>query len=63
MTNVLTLDIDWVPDWMIEKVASILIDHNVGATWFVNCWLSCHDRCTPSEKLTGNSAISYQGFI
>lgn len=31
----LTIDIDWVPDWIIEEVASILIDHNVKATWFV----------------------------
>lgn len=31
----LTLDIDWAPDWMIEEVASILIEYNVKATWFV----------------------------
>ena len=31
----LTFDIDWAPDWMIEEVASILIEHNVKTTWFV----------------------------
>jgi peptidoglycan/xylan/chitin deacetylase (PgdA/CDA1 family) len=31
----LTFDIDWAPDWMIEEVALILIEHNVKATWFV----------------------------
>lgn len=30
-----TFDIDWAPDWIIEEVASILIDNRVKATWFV----------------------------
>lgn len=31
---VLTFDIDWAPDWMIDDVADRLIDANVRATWF-----------------------------
>lgn len=31
---VLTLDIDWAPDWMIDRVAEILTDNAVKATWF-----------------------------
>lgn len=32
---VLTLDVDWAPDFVIEYVASILMDAGVKATWFV----------------------------
>lgn len=32
---VLTLDIDWAPDFMIDQVADILLKNNVKATWFV----------------------------
>jgi hypothetical protein len=32
---VLTLDIDWAPDFIITKVANILIAKNVKATWFL----------------------------
>jgi hypothetical protein len=32
---VLTIDIDWAPDFMIEHVANILIKRQVKATWFV----------------------------
>jgi hypothetical protein len=32
---IITLDIDWAPDWIIDEVASILIEHRVKATWFV----------------------------
>lgn len=31
----LTLDVDWAPDFMIDFVAAILIEHRVRATWFV----------------------------
>ena len=31
----LTLDIDWAPDFMIDQVADILIQNRVKATWFV----------------------------
>jgi hypothetical protein len=32
---VLTIDIDWAPDFIIEHVANILIKQQVKATWFV----------------------------
>jgi len=32
---VLTLDVDWAPDWVIDEVAAILIANRVRATWFV----------------------------
>lgn len=32
---VITLDVDWAPDWMIDSVADILIKNHVKATWFV----------------------------
>ncbi|MFH1769872.1 MAG: hypothetical protein ABH833_04390 [Parcubacteria group bacterium] len=32
---ILTLDVDWAPDWMIEYVADVLIRKHVKATWFV----------------------------
>ena len=31
---VLTFDIDWAPDWMIDDIAERLIEANVRATWF-----------------------------
>lgn len=32
---VLTFDIDWAPDFVIDRVAQPLIEHRVKATWFV----------------------------
>lgn len=32
---ILTLDIDWAQDWVIDHVAQHLIDRKVQATWFV----------------------------
>ena len=32
---VLTIDVDWAPDWAIAEVADILIENNVKATWFI----------------------------
>jgi hypothetical protein len=31
----ITLDIDWAPDFVIDFVAELLIQHNARATWFV----------------------------
>ena len=31
----LTLDVDWAPDFMIDFVADILIEHRVRATWYI----------------------------
>lgn len=35
MEPILTLDIDWAPDWVIEQVSQILIERQVKTTWFV----------------------------
>ncbi len=32
---ILTLDIDWAPDFVIDRVAKTLIENQVKATWFV----------------------------
>lgn len=32
---ILTLDVDWAPDWVVEYVANLLIKHKVKATWFI----------------------------
>ncbi len=44
---VLTLDIDWAPDFMIDFAAEQLISHNVKATWFIT-----HD--SPAVKRLGD---------
>ena len=32
---VITIDVDWGPDYMIERMADALIERNVRATWLV----------------------------
>jgi hypothetical protein len=32
---VLTIDVDWAPDWMIEELSDTLLRKKVKATWFV----------------------------
>lgn len=32
---VITIDVDWMPDWCIREVANILIEKNIKATWFI----------------------------
>ena len=32
---VITIDVDWAPDWAIAEVANILTANNVKATWFI----------------------------
>jgi hypothetical protein len=45
---IVTLDVDWAPDWCIRSVADILIRKQVKATWFITHdspairELSCH---------------------
>jgi hypothetical protein len=34
MTLVITLDVDWAPDWMVDAVADQLATADVPATWF-----------------------------
>jgi hypothetical protein len=53
---VLTLDIDWAPDFVIEQVAQILIDRQVKATWFVT------HQSAAVEKLRENSDLFELGI-
>lgn len=32
---VITLDTDWAPDFIVDEVAAILLNHRVPATWFI----------------------------
>jgi hypothetical protein len=41
---VVTLDIDWAPDFMIDETAQILIDAGVRATWFITHASAAVDR-------------------
>ena len=34
-SSVLTIDVDWAPDWMIESVTKTLVLNGVKSTWFV----------------------------
>ncbi|MEO5360103.1 MAG: hypothetical protein H7843_06590 [Nitrospirota bacterium] len=48
---ILTIDIDWAPDFIIEEVATILISHNVKATWFVTHASSAIERLRQYPEL------------
>lgn len=56
MTVVMTLDIDWAPDWMIREVADLLRVHRVKATWFVT-----HASAAVAE-LAGDPALFELGI-
>ncbi|MFX0115104.1 MAG: hypothetical protein ACFFB3_11200 [Candidatus Hodarchaeota archaeon] len=47
----ITLDIDWAPDWIIDEVRSILADREVKATWFVTHNTSAVDRLRDLSEL------------
>lgn len=34
-TIIVTLDVDWAADWMIEMAAEVLVERGVKATWFI----------------------------
>ena len=48
---VLTLDIDWAPDFVIDRVAQILIENGVKATWFVTHQSEAIERLRASNEL------------
>jgi hypothetical protein len=48
---VITLDIDWAPDFMIDDVADILIRNRVKATWFVTHASAAVDRLRAVPEL------------
>jgi len=49
--HVLTLDLDWAPDWMIDGVAAPLIERRVKATWFVTHSSPAVDRLRERREL------------
>lgn len=53
---VITFDIDWAPDFMIDKVASLLREKGVRATWFVT------HACGAVERLRKNSDLFELGI-
>lgn len=48
---IITLDVDWAPDFMIDYVAQILIDYNVKATWFITHESPAIDRLRQNPDL------------
>lgn len=34
-TPIITLDLDWSPDWLIRNIAVTLLAASVKATWFI----------------------------
>ncbi len=48
---IITLDVDWAPDFMIDHVAQILIDAQVKATWFVTHPSKAIDRLNSFNDL------------
>ena len=53
MTNdpILTLDVDWAPDFVIDQVAHTLIENKVKATWFVTHHSEAIDRLKEHKEL------------
>ena len=52
MNNIIiTLDIDWAPDFVIDTVAETLIQSQVKATWFVTHHSPAIDRLKQHKKL------------
>lgn len=48
---VLTLDVDWAPDFVIDDVAQLLVDSGVKATWFVTHSSPAIDRLRSRSDL------------
>ncbi len=53
LTNdyVITIDIDWAPDFAIDYVAEILIENNVKASWFVTHYSEAIEKLKTKEDL------------
>ncbi len=47
----LTLDVDWAPDWAIDRVAGILVAHRTRATWFATHRSDAVDRLSSHGEL------------
>jgi len=48
---ILTLDIDWAPDFIIDDIAQILIENKVKATWFVTHQSDAIERLRENYEL------------
>ncbi|MEM7125483.1 MAG: hypothetical protein AAF702_04100 [Chloroflexota bacterium] len=48
---IITLDIDWAPDFVIDFVADILREHQVRATWFVTHASAAIERLRKTPEL------------
>jgi len=48
---IITLDIDWAPDFAIDTIAQILIDYQVKATWFVTHFSPAIERLNQQRDL------------
>jgi len=48
---ILTIDVDWAPDFAIDHVANILIEHNVKSTWFITHRSKAIERLRIKPKL------------
>ena len=47
----LTFDIDWSPDWMIDEVSAMLVEGRVKSTWFVTHASPAIDRLRKRDDL------------
>ena len=50
-TLAIVLDLDWAPDWMIDRAAETLIRNRVKATWFVTHASAAVDRLKTRRDL------------
>lgn len=48
---VITLDVDWAPDFVIDAVAQLLVERRVRATWFVTHWSAAVERLSGYDDL------------
>ncbi len=48
---ILTFDVDWAPDWIIDYVANTLIKKNVKATWFITHQSPAIDRLKEKKDI------------
>lgn len=48
---ILTFDIDWAPDFMIDAVAKLLVEHRIRATWMVTHASAAVDRLRAHSDL------------
>ncbi|MHC4873966.1 MAG: polysaccharide deacetylase WbmS family protein [Planctomycetota bacterium] len=50
-SSIITIDIDWAPDFIIDQVAEILIENKTKATWFVTHHSDAIERLRKNSEL------------